>query len=340
MRALLVISLLVLAAGPVLAQKTDVLVMLNGDRVTCEIKKLEHGKLTVKTDDMGTVQITWEKIARLTSKYGYLVRTDDGLLYYGWLAESDTDRVLLVQWREMARDVSMDDVTGIEQIKFDFWDKVTAAVSLGFNYTQATSVSQFHLDTSADYRGRVHGFGLRYATNITDKGTNEPVYRRWDASATHNRRVSGNLWSDLTAGGQRNDELGLKLRLLGGIGVGYRILESRSNDLKVNLGVNINREWAGEGSPPVDAFEGRIGAGYTVFAYETPKTDIRIDFDVFPSFTVKERVRSQIDVSARREMVKDLFVELKYYESRDNKPPSGATGKVDRGVVFSVGWSM
>jgi hypothetical protein len=48
---------------------------------------------------------------------------------------------------------------------------------------------------------------------------------------------------------------------------------------------------------------------------------------------------SQLDVSARREFAKDLFVELKYYESRDTKPPSDSASTSDRGVVFSIGWS-
>lgn len=339
MRKLICIAILLLAAGPALAQKTDVIVMLNGDQLTCEIKKLEHGKLTAKTDDMGTLQIKWEKIARASSRNGFLVRTNEGAQFYGILSESTTDRIVVVQWRENLTELSMDDITGLEQIKFEFWEKVTAAAALGFNYTQATSVTQFYFDTSANYRGRVHSFGLGYATNITDKGNEEPIYRRWDASASHNRRLGGRLWSDLSLGGQRNDELGLKLRLLGGLGAGYRFVESSSSDLQTNLGVNVTREWSSGDEPPEYALEGRIGVGYTVFAYDTPKTDIRIDLEAFPSFTVDDRIRSQVNISARREMIKDLFVELKFYESQDNKPPSGDAGKVDRGVVFSVGWS-
>ena len=37
--------------------KTDVVRLKNGDRITGEIKELERGKLTVKTDSMGTLSI-------------------------------------------------------------------------------------------------------------------------------------------------------------------------------------------------------------------------------------------------------------------------------------------
>ncbi len=46
-------------AGP----KTDIIELLNGDRITCEIQKLERGKLTVKTDGLGTISIEWNDVA-------------------------------------------------------------------------------------------------------------------------------------------------------------------------------------------------------------------------------------------------------------------------------------
>ena len=50
--------LLILAgAGPLHAQKTDVVTLENGDEITGEIKQLDRGKLEYGTDDMGTVEI-------------------------------------------------------------------------------------------------------------------------------------------------------------------------------------------------------------------------------------------------------------------------------------------
>ena len=54
-------------ASTAYAAKTDIVELLNGDRITCEIKKLERGKLTVKTDGLGTIAIEWDDIQHLTS---------------------------------------------------------------------------------------------------------------------------------------------------------------------------------------------------------------------------------------------------------------------------------
>ena len=339
MRTLLLIILCLLLAGPALAVKTDTLVMINGDHLTCEIKKLEYAKLTVKTDDMGTLSIEWDKIARLTSPIGFQVRTREGEVSYGILIEPSHDGLLAVRWSERVTEIPLDQITGLQQIKFTFWDAVTASVSLGFSYTKATEVTQLNFSTNGDYRGRIHGYGYSFAANITDQGPDLPVYRRWDTDIYHTKQLSGRLWSDLTLGGQRNDELGLQLRLYGGAGAGYRIAESNHLALQANLGANVTREWATEDSDSEDAVEGRIGVSFSMFAYDSPKTDIRVNLDAYPSFTVDGRVRTEASISARREVISDLFVEIQYYESNDNKPPAGAAATSDRGLVFSVGWN-
>ena len=51
----------------VAAPKTDVVVLVNGDRITGEVKKLERGILTYGTDFMGTLKIEWGKVVQLRS---------------------------------------------------------------------------------------------------------------------------------------------------------------------------------------------------------------------------------------------------------------------------------
>jgi len=68
-----VAALLTLAmwTSPAAAQKTDVVTLQNGDRITGEIKRLDRGRLEYSTDDMGTLNIEWEEIDVLTSGLTY-----------------------------------------------------------------------------------------------------------------------------------------------------------------------------------------------------------------------------------------------------------------------------
>ena len=64
-RALILSSSILLAAPLFARDKTDVMVMKNGDRMTCEIKGLDGGVLYVSFDYIdGTASVDWSKVAR------------------------------------------------------------------------------------------------------------------------------------------------------------------------------------------------------------------------------------------------------------------------------------
>src|ERR1700760_2394245 len=84
--------ILVLLAAPLFARgKTDILVMKNGDRMTCEVKGLDAGVLYVSFDYIdGTASVDWSKVARLESKQSFIVKTEDGTIYKGPIQTADT----------------------------------------------------------------------------------------------------------------------------------------------------------------------------------------------------------------------------------------------------------
>ena len=51
--------------APPSRQKSDTIHLANGDRITGEIKKLEQGKLRLKTSALDTVYVQWDEIAGL-----------------------------------------------------------------------------------------------------------------------------------------------------------------------------------------------------------------------------------------------------------------------------------
>ena len=60
--------LAVLAAAPAqAAPKVDVVILQNGTRLVGEIRSMTRGKLELKTDDMGTLQIEWDNVVEVTA---------------------------------------------------------------------------------------------------------------------------------------------------------------------------------------------------------------------------------------------------------------------------------
>src|SRR6516165_9495018 len=70
---------------------TDVLVMNNGDRLTCEVKTLEAGVLQVKLDYVNdTISIDWRRVARMESQALFLLELQDGTFYSGKVISPET----------------------------------------------------------------------------------------------------------------------------------------------------------------------------------------------------------------------------------------------------------
>ena len=70
-----------------MAAKTDVVILVNGNAVTGEVKSLEFGSLRYSTDSMGTVNIDWEDIVSVTSQQDLQIELADGSWETGFICE-------------------------------------------------------------------------------------------------------------------------------------------------------------------------------------------------------------------------------------------------------------
>src|SRR5271155_5861259 len=73
--------------------KKDIIQFTNGDRITCEIIKLEKGYLYVKLEYAdGTVAMDWSKIAHIESPQSFVVADKDGTRYTGSLRSEAVEK--------------------------------------------------------------------------------------------------------------------------------------------------------------------------------------------------------------------------------------------------------
>ncbi len=84
--AVVVLWMVLFFFDTVWAQKTDIVVLKNGDRITGEVIVVKFGKLKYSTDDVGTIFIEWDKVIFLKSKSHYEVEAEAGDKYFGTVA--------------------------------------------------------------------------------------------------------------------------------------------------------------------------------------------------------------------------------------------------------------
>lgn len=207
--------------------KTDIVILKNGDKVTCELKELQAGKLRVSTDDMGTVYIEWDKIATITATARYEVELQFGSIYFGSLGPAADSRKINVYGDSLTYDLFKAFVVRITPIEDTFIDRLDGSASMGLNYTKANDLAQLILNGDSRYRSRENLFSVSLSSTITEqKDKKTTQYHDLDFKFT--RFLDRRWFWGIISRAQQNTEQGIDLRLSLGAGGGRTILQSTS----------------------------------------------------------------------------------------------------------------
>jgi len=328
-----------LAAAPVAAERTDVVVLASGDRITGEVKKLERGKLEYKTDEMGTVYIEWDSVLEITSNADFQIELSTGELHFGALAPATEKGALQVIGEEETVTAERASVVRIAPIKETFWGRVDGSMDIGLSFIQANDETQLSLGLEGNYRSR-----RRLETVILDsihtsqKGVEDTKRDTLQLRSVVFLKKKRALWG--LAQLQRNSELELDRRGLVGGGVGYYFIQTNRTLLGLGGGLAVSDEEFSDGGADRSGTEAVLAFDYSIFTYDYPSTEVSLALVIFPSLTESGRVRMEFDGSLRREVVKDFYLNLTLFDSFDSEIPVEGAEKNDWGVITSIGWAF
>ncbi len=338
-RALPVAVLLFLAlAGTALAQKTDLIVLVNGDQVTGEIKSYSEGRLTVDTFGTGIVSVKWNRIRSVSSDKQFEIQTADQAYHYGMLAPSTPPGSLDIVGEETTKTIEFLDVIRLAPIYARFWRRIEGSLDLGFTYTQANNYVQFNLDTSAT----VHRPAFEWTANLSAFFTSQqgvPSSQRASFDLLYQKFLK-DRWSITGGFGlDRNIDLGLDLRVSLTAAAGRNIVQTNQQALTVFGGLTGDHESPVSGTDTYN-LAAVLSAQYSAFTYDFPKVTVRATLSVIPYLTDAGRVRVQFNALAKREIIRDFYLSLSVFDSFDSRDPSTQQAKNDWGPILSIGWTF
>ena len=329
--------LLLLAAAPAFAQKTDVITLQNGDRITGEVKRLDRGRVEFSTDDIGTIYLEWDKIATLISTNMFEVVMSDGSRFLGSL-RSDSTGMLSVVGPLGAGPLSLIEVTGIRQIGTSFWARLDGSLDIGFSYTRSSTIAQLNLNSTTVYRrpafeGRLAGTATLTASEDESQSDDRASLQLNTFRYRGQRRYFG-----LGGGVETNDSLGLVLRTQAGITGGARWVNTNRAQMWTGAGVAVNNE-QGVDTETTQNVEAIMNLRASYYSYDRPRTNLDVSLEYYPSLSDWGRQRIQFDTALRREVFKDFFASVTVFDSFDSRPPNPESNRNDFGVVLSFGWT-
>ena len=317
--------------------KTDVVIMQNGDRLTCEIKKLERGKLVASTSYMSTVYVDWNDIASVSSQHVFEVETRDGERMFGSLDPSQKDQIKVVtQDREI--DLDQLSVVKVTPIEDRFWQRLDGYVDLGSSYTRANRVGQLTISGEANQRTRKRRTGVSFSSLFSRQEGLDSTSRHVVKFASQHFRGGKWFTTGLTSW-TTNDELDLDFRATWGGLVGRAVVQSNRTLFTAGAGLVVTRErFSGEAGR--NNLEALGSWDIEMFRFEDPEMDISTVVSIFPSLSSPGRVRMSLESSFRYEVFEDFFVSFSLFNDFDSDPPADDVERNDFGISTSVGWSF
>jgi hypothetical protein len=334
------VALLFLAwSAPSIAQKTDVIVFKNGDRLTVDIQQLDRGRLRASTIGFGTIQIQLRVIASVETSKTYQVGLRSGERMLGTLKGVGDGEGIVVQTDEGAEIVQLSDVVLINRVKREesIWNRLDGSVQLGLNYTSGSEIGQSNFGLNLDFREAEYAVGTDVsATFTTGSATNDTQRFNW---GTYYLGLLRNRWfwlvnSDL----ERNDELGIDLRALAGGGMGRFLIRDNRSQWAASLGLAGSRELRAADADETQ-LEAQFITDYSFYVFVPRRTDFNVTLAVYPGITNADRLRGSFDTKFRWEIIGGFTWDLTYFFTWDNDPPPGAS-KRDTGVTTSLGYTF
>ncbi len=319
----------------------DVLILVNGDRITGEVKKLELGELYFDADyGNGIFRFDWEDVKRIESNENFIARTSSGSRVTGSLRNDpgDSSRILIETEGETV-ELGHLELVELKQLDEGFWGRVDADLDFGLTLTKADETKQFttrasfaYLDELWSTEGRISILrNVREATDTTRRSEFGGDYRR-------SLPILGGRWFGIgNAGFLQSNELQLDLRSTLGGGIGNYIFQTN----RILLSANGGAAWTNERYEDPEIPRRNSGEAFGVLEvniFGINDLDILSNVVVFPSFTESGRVRVDFDAEFRWEFISDFYISLAFTENFDNSPPPD-TPSSDYIFSTSIGWS-
>lgn len=332
------LTLLFLLSPPVDARpKLDTVVVLNGDRVTGEIKGMENGILRYGTDSLGTVSIEWTEVLALDSNYFFRVRTEQGVRYFGAIGHGEEPGTLRIIHAEGEEVYPIMEIVAIAPIDSTLSERLNTVVSAGFSDFKASESSNTRLELTMTYEDELSINQLTARSLVADNSgeTNtSQLVRASRAKLWENPRY----FDYYDTSWDSNDQLGIDSRLTLGYGIGRHVFDNNKTKLNFIVGLQALTEEDSLGDS-TESLEGLLATNYRVWRFSDPELNLVSALRVYPGITESGRLRAEGEITLNWEIINDLNLNLTAFGSLDNES-SRDGDDYDYGITTGISWEL
>lgn len=335
-------------AGPLAARtKTDVVVMTNGDRFTCEIKRLERGVLYASFDYVdGTVSLQWSKVARVDSSQLFIVHTYEGSIYEGKIRTLDTPaqqpvKIDVLEESTNKSSVEQASVVEMAQTSESLWRRFSGNLDTGLMFTKGNNTTQYNVAADLRVRGEHWRFAADFVSTLSNSSGVSTA--KWDQTRLWGRRLIGGKRKWYYTGGAeflQSSQQGINIQTTIGAGFGRFVRDTNFARVAVTGGLAVQQtryeSSTGRQSPP-NALSAMFNGDLHLFRFK--KSTFDLTASVLPDLTEVGRVRAYANSAYSIQLINNLWFKISFYGAWDNRPPEAFPG-TDYGMSSGVSYSF
>jgi len=321
----------VIAARPLHArEKSDVIIMKNGDRITCEIKTLRSDTLYIKVDYiLSTLSVNWKKVDHIESKQLFLITTRDGTVYTGKLStrktpEGQAAQLEVFETPEKETTLDIAQVSKVDETSHSVGQRFSGQAGLGFTYSKGNQTSQYNLTSDVEYMEERWSAGVDYSSNLTSS-SNSNVSKRNEVTVSAKRLLRWNNWYYTgIADFFQSSVQGIQLQDTFGAGVGRNLKNTGQTFFTVYGGFGWQQINYKEGILPSHTQQvtsGIAGAQLRLFRFD--RTNLTLDALLLPAITDPGRLHFNFNAAYYVKLWRKLNWNVTFYGNWDNRPPPG-----------------
>jgi hypothetical protein len=327
-------------------EKSDVIVMNNGDRFTGEIKGLDSGVLYVSLDYIdGTSSVQWSKVHHLESNQLFVIKTEDGSVYSGTLRTSESPagrpmHIEISESPERVETVEQSQIVDIDQTSDRFWQRFNGQLNSGIMYSKGNQSTQYNLSSSVEYSRERWSAGAAISSSLSSStGSSASARNSLGINALRLLRWNNWYYSGVASFLQSSEqEIQLQTNLSAGIGRYFKNSNHAKISVLAGLGwqnTRYSQSTNSQGSPNVMA--AMVAADLKVFQFD--KTNLEVSGTVFPALSDPGRAFFNTNVTYYVKLFRHLTWNVSFYGNWDNQPPSHFSGS-DYGTSSGIGWKF
>jgi hypothetical protein len=339
---------LLLFALPLSArEKSDVLVMRNGDRLTCEIKSLDSNTLSISLDyAAGTISINWGKVDHIESEQLFLVKTENGLVYSGSLSTpaSPGARPTKIEVLEASTgkvELDRTHVIHMEETDLSFWRRFSGQIGLSSIYNKGNQSVQYDLAADAAYPRERWSAAVSYNSSFSSNTGSSSVTRNESELSAQRLLHWKNWYYAGLADFLQSSEQGIQLQSTFGGGIGRYLKNTNNTIISVYGGVAWQNVAYHQHLVPTanqQITSTLIVGEMKLFRFD--KTNLNLTALVLPALSNPGRVHTTLNAVYHIKLWGNFTWNFSFYGNWDNQPLPGFSGSdygSSSGITYRFG---